>query len=423
MRTRALSVRDLDVSGRRVFLRVDFNVPLKEGRVADDTRVRASLPTLRSILDRGGLPLIASHLGRPKGKPVPEMSLKPVADHLAALLGTRVIQAPDCVGAEVDSLARGLRAGESLLLENLRYHPEEEANDEAFSRRLAAPAERYVNDAFGSAHRAHASVVGITRHLPRPAAGLLMEAEIAALTRLRDRPETPYVAILGGAKVSDKIDLILNLLDKVTILLIGGAMAYTFLKARGVAIGASRSEDDRIDQARAILARAASSGVRLELPLDHVVARSPAPGQACEVTPGPAIGDGWVGLDVGPRTREAYARAVAPARTVFWNGPLGLCEVAPYEEGTRAMARAVAATAGWSVVGGGDSIAAINKLGLSSSFSHLSTGGGASLEFLSGVELPGVAALAQAEDATDPSRPREAGPSGRPEPRGGPGTP
>jgi phosphoglycerate kinase len=422
MKARALSVRDLDVSGRRVFVRVDFNVPLKDARVADDTRIRASLPTLRSILERGGLPVIASHLGRPKGKPVPEMSLRPVADRLAALLGTKVIQAPDCVGSEVDSLARSLRPGESLLLENLRFHPEEEANDDAFSRRLASPAERYVNDAFGTAHRAHASVVGITRHLPRPAAGLLMEAEIAALTRLRDRPETPYVAILGGAKVSDKIDLILNLIDKVTVLLIGGAMAYTFLKARGVPIGASRSEDDRIDQARAILSRAATSGVRLELPLDHVVARSPAPGQAWEVTQGPAIGDGWVGLDVGPRTREAYALAVAPARTVFWNGPLGLCEVEPFDEGTRAMARAVAATKGWSVVGGGDSIAAINKLGLSSSFSHLSTGGGASLEFLSGIELPGVAALADAGDQADESRPRDPGSAGGSGARGGIGS-
>jgi phosphoglycerate kinase len=406
MKTRALSVRDLDVNGRRVFVRVDFNVPLKEGRVSDDTRMRASLPTLQLILERGGRPVIASHLGRPKGKPVPEMSLRPVADHLAGILGTSVRLAPDCVGDEVDALARGLKTGESLLLENLRFHPEEEKNDETFSRRLAALAELYVNDAFGSAHRAHASVVGITRHLPRPAAGLLMEGEIAALTRLRDRPEKPYVAILGGAKVSDKIDLILDLLDKVTTLLIGGAMAYTFMKARGVSIGTSRSEDDRIDQANAILTRAVGSGVRIELPLDHVVARSSAPGQAWEATPGPAIGDGWVGLDVGPRTREAFALAVAPARTVFWNGPLGLCEVPPYDEGTRAMARAVAATKGWSVVGGGDSIAAVNKLGLASSFSHLSTGGGASLEFLSGVELPGIAALADSTDATGGSRPR-----------------
>src|SRR5882762_1043561 len=395
MELRIPSVRDLDVGGRRVFVRVDFNVPLKDGRVSDDTRVRASLPTLPLILGRGGRPVIASHLGRPKGKPVPGMSLRPIASHLAALLGTTVHMAPDCVGDEVESLARGLVKGEALLLENLRFHPQEETNDDAFSRRLAALADLYVNDAFGSAHRAHASVVGVTRHLPMAAAGLLMDAEIAALTRLRDRPEKPYVAILGGAKVSDKIDLILNLIDKVDAILIGGAMAYTFLKAAGVPIGGSRSEDDRLDHANAILTRAKNSGVRLQLPLDHVVAGSPDPGAERRTTPGPAIEAGSIGLDVGPRTREAYAQAVAPARTVFWNGPLGLCEVPPYDEGTRAMARAIAAGKAFSVVGGGDSIAAINRLGLAPSFSHLSTGGGASLEFLSGVELPGVAALAE----------------------------
>ena len=405
MKTRKLSVRDLDVDGRRVFVRVDFNVPLKDGGVSDDTRVRASLPTLKLILDRGGRPVIASHLGRPKGRRAPEMSLRPVAAHLASLLGTKVLMAPDCIGDEVDGRARGLQAGESLVLENLRFHPEEEKNDDAFSRKLAALADLYVNDAFGTAHRAHASVVGITRHLPRPAAGLLMDAEIASLSRLRDHPEKPYVAVLGGAKVSDKIDLILHLIDQVDAILIGGAMAYTFMKAGGVPIGASRSEDDRIDQARAILARATGTGVRIQLPLDHVVARSPDPGQVRETTPGPAIEDGRVGLDIGPKTREAYARALAPARTVFWNGPLGLCEVPPYDEGTRAVARAIAAAKAFSVVGGGDSIAAINRLGLAPSFSHLSTGGGASLEFLSGVDLPGVIALADVPDQAKAPRP------------------
>jgi phosphoglycerate kinase len=398
MTARKLSVRDLDPGGKRVFVRVDFNVPLLDGRVADDTRVRASLPTLRLILERGGRPVIASHLGRPKGKPVAEMSLRPVAAHLAGLLGTKVLMAPDCIGAEVEALARGLGKGESLMLENLRFHASEESNDDAFARRLAALAELYVNDAFGSAHRAHASVVGITRHLPQPAAGLLMDAEIAALTRLRDRPEKPYVAILGGAKVSDKIDLILNLIDKVEAILIGGAMAYTFMKAAGVPIGNSRSEDDRLDHANAILTRAKNSGVRIELPLDHVVARTPAPGESHRTTAGPAIDAGFVGLDVGPKTRDAFARTVAPARTVFWNGPLGLCEIPPYDEGTRALARAIATSGAFSVVGGGDSIAAINRLGLAPSFTHLSTGGGASLEFLSGVELPGVSALADAPD-------------------------
>jgi phosphoglycerate kinase len=413
METRKMSVRDLDLDDKRVFVRVDFNVPLKDGDVSDDTRVRASLPTLRLILERGGRPVIASHLGRPKGKTVPEMSLRPVATRLGALLGTKVQMAPDCVGDEIAGRTRGLKKGESLLLENLRFHQEEEQNDDAFARRLAALADLYVNDAFGSAHRAHASVVGITRYLPRAAAGLLMDAEIAALTRLRDRPEKPYVAVLGGAKVSDKIDLILNLIDKVETILIGGAMAYTFMKARGVPIGASRSEDERIDHADAILTRAADSGVLIQLPIDHVVSRSPDPGQACRTTAGAAIEDGFVGLDVGPKTREVYARAVAPARTIFWNGPLGLCEVPPYDEGTRAMARAIAAAKAFSVVGGGDSVAAVNRLGLAPSFSHLSTGGGASLEFLSGVELPGVLALADAPRGSDASSPAKRPAPGR----------
>ena len=394
MKARKMSVRDLDVRSRSVFVRVDFNVPLKNGAVADDTRVRASLPTLRLILERGGRPVIASHLGRPKGKAVAEMSLRPLAAHLAGLLGTRVHMAADCVGEAIEAQARALGAGEALLLENLRFHPEEEQNDAVFSRRLARAADLYVNDAFGTAHRAHASVVGITRHLPTPAAGLLMDGEIAALTRLRDHPDKPYVAVLGGAKVSDKIDLIVNLIDKVEAILIGGAMAYTFMKARGVAVGSSPVENDRIEHAVAIMTRALNSGVRIRLPLDHVVARSPEPGRDSETTTGPRIEDGFVGLDVGPKTREAYANEIAGARTVFWNGPLGLYEVPPYDEGTSAMAHAIALSGAFSVVGGGDSIAAVNRLGLAGRFSHLSTGGGASLEFLSGVDLPGVLALA-----------------------------
>ncbi|MBI1949903.1 MAG: phosphoglycerate kinase [Acidobacteria bacterium] len=405
MKTRKLSVRDLDVRGRKVFVRVDFNVPLAEGGVADDTRVRSSLPTLKLILERGGRPIIASHLGRPKGKVVPGMSLRPVALHLARLLETKIQMADDCVGDLAGKMAGGLRQGEALLLENLRFHPEEEANDPGFSRRLASLADLYVNDAFGTAHRAHASVVGITRHLPSPAAGLLMDSEIAALTRIREHPDKPYLAVLGGAKVSDKIDLILNLIDKVEAILIGGAMAYTFMKARGVPIGSSRSEDDRIDHASAILTRALNSGVRIQLPLDHVVARSPGPGQAWETTPGQAIEDGFVGLDVGPKTRALYAGEIAKARTVFWNGPVGWCEVPPYDEGTRSLARAIAATEAFSVVGGGDSIAAVNRLGLGSRFSHLSTGGGASLEFLSGVDLPGIQALAEASPEDAPPAP------------------
>ncbi len=401
-----LSVRDLDVRGRRVFVRVDFNVPLCSGRVADDTRVAASLPTLRLVLQRGGRVVAASHLGRPKGRPVPEMSLRPVAERLGALLGSRVRMAPDCVGPATEALASALATGEVLLLENLRFHKEEEADDAGFAGRLAALADLYVNDAFGSAHRAHASVVGITRHLTTAAAGLLMEREIEALTRLRDRPDKPYVAVLGGAKVSDKIDLLKSLVARVDALLIGGAMAYTFMEARGLPVGGSRVEADRVEAAREIVAAAGRTGVRVHLPIDHVVAPSPGPGAASRITPGPEIEAGLVGLDIGPRTRAAYREAIRPARTVFWNGPLGRFEVPPYDEGTRAIAAAIAGTEGaFTVVGGGDSVAAINRLGLAARFTHLSTGGGASLEFLSGTELPGIAALAEApRPAAGPSR-------------------
>lgn len=399
MTTRKRSVRDVDVAGKRVFVRVDFNVPLSRGVVADDTRIRASLPTLRLILERGGLPVLASHLGRPKGKVVPDMSLAPVAQRLAELFGRKVVMAPDCVGDAIAAMGRGLKAGEVLLLENLRFHPEEEKNDPEFARRLAGLADRYVNDAFGSAHRAHASVVAAARLLPDPAAGLLMESEVEALSRLRDRPEKPYVAILGGAKVADKIDLIHNLLTRVDALLIGGAMAHTFLKARGVPVGSSKVEADRLEHAADIISRAMNTGVRLHLPVDHVVAQSPEPGRPHRVTEGPQIDDAWIGFDIGPRTCEAYAREILGAATIFWNGPLGMCEVAPYDQGTRATARAIAGVRAFSVVGGGDSVAAVNRLGLAPRFSHISTGGGASLEFLSGIDLPGLQALADAPGA------------------------
>ena len=417
MPLRKLSVKEIDPRGRRVFLRVDFNVPLRDGRVADDTRIRASLPTLRSILDGGGRVLLASHLGRPKGRVVPELSLRPVALRLSELLGRPVRLAPDCVGAPTEALARGLADGQALLLENLRFHAEEEANDAAFSGRLGALAELYVNDAFGSAHRAHASVVGIIRHLPRAAAGLLMERELDMLGRLREDPARPYVAILGGAKVSDKIDLLHNMIGKVDALLIGGAMAYTFMRARGMPVGGSRVEEDRIEPAVQILKAAMNGGVRLHLPIDHVVARSAETGEGRHVTPGPDIEPDCVGLDIGPRTREAFTEEIAAARTIFWNGPLGRFEVEPYAEGTAAVARAVAASKAFSVIGGGDSAAAVNRLGLSSSFTHISTGGGASLEFLAGRDLPGVAALSDADSSTgtilDPDDGPGAGPGGR----------
>ena len=399
MGLRKRSVRDLDVAGRRVFVRVDFNVPLKDGAIADDTRVRAAVPTIELLRSRAAALVIASHLGRPKGKPDPKYSLAPVAERLASILGAPVAMAEDCIGEATEAAARALGPGQALLLENLRFHAGEEKNDDAFARRLAALADLYVDDAFGAAHRAHASVAALAGHLRPAAAGLLMQSEIEALSRLRDRPEKPYVALLGGAKVSDKIDLVRHLLKSTDAILIGGAMAYTFLRAEGIGVGGSRVEADRIEGARAILSDARSRGVRLVLPLDHVVAASTEPGAPHAVTGGAAIPDDRVGLDIGPRTRAAFAAEIASARTVFWNGPLGLFEVSPYDAGTLDAARAVAASGAWSVVGGGDSVAAVTRLGLASMFGHVSTGGGAALEFLSGLELPGVAALDDAPDA------------------------
>jgi len=405
MTSNKLSVRDLDVRGRRVFLRVDFNVPLVAGRVADDTRVRAALPTLRLLIESGGRVVVASHLGRPRGRPNPAMSLQPVAARLSELLGRPVPLAGDCLGPETEARSRDLAPGDVLLLENLRFHAGEEKNDAGFARGLAALADLYVNDAFGAAHRAHASVAALAALLPQAAAGLLMDREIAALGRLRDRPEAPYVALLGGAKVSDKIDLIERLMEKTQAILVGGAMAYTFLKAAGVAVGGSRVETDRIEAAVAIAARARARGVRLALPADHVVAAGPEPGAPHQTTPDAAIPDGLVGLDIGPRTRAAFAAEIRAARTVFWNGPLGLFEVPPYDAGTLAAAQAIAAARSFSVVGGGDSVAAVTRLGLADRFAHVSTGGGAALEFLSGLTLPGVAALNDARAGAQAERP------------------
>jgi phosphoglycerate kinase len=389
-------VRDLEVRGKRVFVRVDFNVPLKSGAVADDTRLKASLPTLKLLMDRGARVIAASHLGRPKGKRIPEMSLSPVSEHLSGLLGRPVRMAPDCVGAEVEARARELADGEVLLLENLRFHGGESANDPEFASSLAGLADLFVNDAFGSAHRAHASVVGITRHVSASAAGLLLEREMEMLGRLRERHESPYVAVLGGAKVSDKIDLVHNLIGKVDAILIGGAMAYTFMKAKGISVGASRVEKDRVEHASLILARSLENGVPIHLPMDHIVAPSPEPGAPCRATQGAAIESKMVGVDIGPRTRELFRREIGAARTIFWNGPLGLFEIPPYDEGTRALADGVDPSRSFSVVGGGDLAAAINALDLAAHFTHVSTGGGASLEFLAGVDLPGVLALSLA---------------------------
>ncbi len=393
--TMKLSIRDLDLKGKRVFVRVDFNVPLKGGVIGDDTRIRSSLPTIQYAMDKGAIVVLASHLGRPKGKPAPEFSLRPVAERLGQLLGRPVSFADDCIGEPVArAIEEAKRLGGVVLLENLRFHAEEEKNDAAFAKALAAVADEYVDDAFGAAHRAHASVEGITHHVPRAAAGLLMEQELRYLGHAIEAPERPFVAILGGAKVSDKLEVIQNLLTKVDRLLIGGAMAYTFFKARGLAIGKSLVEDEKLGEARAIEAAAAARGVRLELPVDHVVTDKIDANAAHEVLKvgDAAIGD-RMGVDIGPETIRAYQAAIGDAKTVVWNGPMGIFEIDAFANGTNAVARAVADVKGTTIIGGGDSIAAVKKAGIADRITHISTGGGASLEFLGGRVLPGVAAL------------------------------
>jgi phosphoglycerate kinase len=394
-----LSIRDLDLNGKRVFIRVDFNVPLDGARVADDTRIRETLPTLKLAREKGGRLVLGSHLGRPQGKVDPKYSLAPVAQKLGELLGQPVVFAADCVGAEAESKSKALKNGEVLLLENVRYHAEEEKNDPEFSKQLAALCDQvFVCDAFGSAHRAHASVVGITKFVQKSAAGLLMEKELNYLGKAISNPERPFVSILGGAKVSDKIEVVENLMKFADAMLIGGAMAYTFLKSQGLPVGKSLVENDKLDLARGLLEEAKARNFRLLLPADHVLAGSPDATAAVSTTDIAATPQNLMGLDIGPQTIAEFSKEIAKAKTIVWNGPLGMFEKPAFARGTLAMARAVAAATAAgavSIVGGGDSVAAVEQSGVANQISHISTGGGASLEFLAGERLPGVEALSE----------------------------
>lgn len=383
------TIRDIDVKGKKVLVRVDFNVPTKDGKVGDDTRIRAALPTIQYLLDHGAAVILCSHLGRPKGGPDPKFSLKPVADYLAQLMGKPVAFAADCVGPVAEAASKALKPGQVLVLENTRFHPEEEKNDLGMAKKLASLADIYVNDAFGSAHRAHASTEGVAHFLPA-VAGFLMEKEIKYLGQAIDDPKRPFVAILGGAKISDKIGVIKNLLTKADVILIGGGMANTFLAAKGLSMGDSLVEPEAVETAKELLA---SGGDKLRLPVDMVLADKFDAEAQSKIVPTGNVPAGWCVLDIGPKTVEAFGKLIQGAGTVVWNGPMGVFEFPRFAEGTYGVAKAVAASHAVSVVGGGDSVAAIQQSGLADKITHISTGGGASLEMLEGLVLPGLAAL------------------------------
>ena len=389
-----LSITDLELSGKRVFMRVDFNVPLADGKIAGDARIEAALPSIRYIIEKGGRLILASHLGRPKGRPEPKCSLKPVAARLSELLAKPVQLAPDCIGPEVEEIVSSLKNGDVLLLENLRFHSEEEKNDPSFSKQLAALCDVYINDAFGAAHRAHASTAGMAALVSQAAAGFLMQKEIEALHHALTKAERPYVAIVGGAKISDKIELIENFISIADTILIGGAMAYTFLRAKGLSTGKSLVEAGKIDLAKELLAKASEKKVSIELPVDHVVAAGLDSAES-QTTAVDQTAPDRMGLDIGPETVLKYSDIIRQARTIVWNGPMGVFENPKFAQGTFAVARAVAESNAFSIVGGGDSAAAVAQSGMESKITHISTGGGASLEFLSGRKLPGVEALTE----------------------------
>ena len=388
-----MTIRDVGLAGKKVLMRVDFNVPLDDSQtITDDTRIRAALPTIEYALEQGASLVLMSHLDRPKGEPKPEFSLAPAATRLGELLGRPVVQLADCIGPGVEAAVAAMKPGDVVLLENLRFHPEEEKNGPEFSKQLAALGDVYVNDAFGTAHRAHASTAGVTAYMSPAVAGFLLEKEIDYFTAALDKPEHPFVAVMGGAKVSDKIGVIENLLDKIDCLIIGGAMTYTFLKATGIKVGKSKLEEDKVDTARRILDLAKEKNVELLLPTDHVLADEFSETANTQVVEGD-IPNGWMALDIGPESAKAFVEKLKDAKLVIWNGPMGVFEMEPFAAGTRAVALALAESDATSIIGGGDSVAAVEQAGLSDKMSHISTGGGASLEFLEGKTLPGVAAL------------------------------